>query len=177
MYERGFDEEEQQFPTDALRTKARLSRGRLFSLVCHNLLKVLKLCTAICLTFMLIFEDFCGELMLPLFILTSFFLYTDVALYAAVPITFKYCSQRNAVRFYKAYKVLKWITRVTFFFLGICFNVFVFSTYNDCGVDHSTPGTLLLISLVAIDVCLLLYCSFVSVVVCGVCLTLLTAAR
>mmetsp|Transcript_2500 Transcript_2500/g.5749 ORF Transcript_2500/g.5749 Transcript_2500/m.5749 type:complete len:183 (+) Transcript_2500:51-599(+) len=171
------DEDEQQFPSSALKHKPRtLSRGRLFSIACRNLLKLLKLFTAISLSVMMIFESDCGTLMLPMLAIVSFVMYCDVVLFAMVPITFKFCNQTCARNFYRVYKVLKWILRITFVILAILYNIFVLSPFNECRLGQSTPGILLVATLVAVDICLLMYCSFVSVIACGIIMTL-TASR
>lgn len=170
------EESEQKFPTQALKRKGKVRHGRVFSLLCHNLLKVLKLFTAISLSVMMIFQQSCGPLMLPLLIIVAFVMYCDVILYAMVPISFKYFSQPCARNYYTAYKVLKWVLRITFAILGIMYNIFVLSPLNECELGKTDAGILLLATLVAIDICMLLYCCFVSVIVCGIVLTL-TASR
>lgn len=161
------DSEDEKFPTHIAKSQASVSRSQLLNIVCHNLLKLLKLFTAISLTVLLSLEDDCGSLMMPLLVLIAFILYSDVILFAMVPIAFNHFNQACARRFYSVYKVLKWFLRFSLIALGICYNIFVFSSKNKCTLGQSTDGSILLTILIAIDFCLAVYCCFGSAIVCG----------
>mmetsp|Transcript_15789 Transcript_15789/g.28860 ORF Transcript_15789/g.28860 Transcript_15789/m.28860 type:complete len:175 (+) Transcript_15789:5038-5562(+) len=169
------DSEDEKFPKIKLQTQISVSRGQVANAVLHNLLKLLKLFTAISLTVLLALEDDCGPLMLPLLILIAFTLYCDVILYAMVPIAFNHCNQECARKFYSVYTILKWVIRVVLVILSICYNIFSLSSMNSCELGESADGKILLAILVAIDFCLLVYCSFVSVVGCSFALHLINA--
>jgi hypothetical protein len=166
------EHDEQQFPSHILKSQISASRGQVLSLICHNLLKLLKLFTAISITVLLFLEQDCGSPMLPLLISITFTLYSDVVLFAMVPISFNHCQQGCAMSFYSAYAILKWIIRVALVVLGICYNVFVFSPMNSCELGQSSSGSVLLAILIAIDFCLMVYCSLGTAVVCGLALTM-----